>query len=87
MKGNLVLEAKGWPCSLEECPVGLFVSVTFADNVPRGTLGFKTGKGCVHAKEGEEPRVLTDKGEVWVGSGDPKHARTFMVQPVRYRWE
>jgi hypothetical protein len=70
---HLVLEPSGWPCTLQECPPGLFV---FYEHV-----GLKTEYGDVEAYCG-------DSGEYfWAGTHTKAERNAVIVQPVSWRWD
>lgn len=62
---------KGWPCSLDECPPGVFAK--------DGSLGFKTEYRDTHI--GPEAYCL-ESGECWWGGTSDVAARKLqIVQP------
>lgn len=77
---QLCLEPEGWPCTLSECPPGLFV---FNDIV-----GFKSEYGA----RDESGRIYSevfcaDTGEYfWGGTSDKYKRELLVVQPVVVRW-
>lgn len=70
---RLVILPDGWPCTLAECPPGLFL---FQER----TLGLKTDYSD------DQPYVV-DSGEVfWGGVGTPEDREELIVQPCAWGW-
>jgi hypothetical protein len=89
---RLIIEPEGWPCTLDECPPGLFMY--------EGTLAIKSAHpGMVCLKEsppfdtwkiepGNINAPLADGGcQFWGGTGTQEELRKLEVQPCTYRWE
>jgi hypothetical protein len=69
---QLRIEPAGWPCTLAECPPGLFVCGE--------TVGIKT-------EYIEEGPYLVEGGSVfWGGTQSAEVRRDLIVQPCRVRW-
>jgi hypothetical protein len=71
---KLLLEPKGWTCSLEECPPGLFVS---EDRI----VGFKS---LYSPDKDGYLDVYEESGDIYPGRDVDK--RKMMVQPVKSVW-
>ena len=67
---SLVIEPKGWPCALAECPSGLFL---FEDY-----LGFKS--------EYKDPYVVGSGEAFWGGTSKEEERDALTVQPCRHVW-
>lgn len=79
---KLTLVPEGWPCTLKDCPPGLFVY--------DGTLGLKTEYYAnINGEEHQPEAYLAESGEVFHGDtgGDNVKRRGLPVQPVIARWE
>lgn len=73
---QLQLKPSGWPCTLKECPPGLFV---FGE-----ILGLKTE----YSPENEIEAFCSDTGEAfWGGTHSHQNRDQLMVQPVEAVWE
>ena len=73
---QLVIKPDGWPCTLAECPPGLFIF----DAADYQTLGFKSEYGV------DNPYII-DGGEVFWGGVNTKEARGKLpVQPCQAVW-
>jgi len=73
----LTLVPAGWPCTLAECPPGLFV---FNDKV-----GLKSE---YRSESGDMETFCGDSGEYfWGGVHDPSEKAKLILQPVEVKWE
>lgn len=72
---RLVLEPDGWPCTLEECPPGLFLcqkDICFKTE-------YRTEKGNIES--------YCDSGEFfWGGCSTPDDVGKIIVQPMKSLW-
>jgi hypothetical protein len=88
---RLVLEPQGWPCTLEECPPGLFLH--------RDSVGFKTEYRAMESvgptnvpgdevrwRAGRHPDAYCESGE-YLCTADPTTRDEIMVQPLVASWE
>lgn len=73
MKKQFVVVPEGWPCSVEDCPPGLFVC---DDRLCLKTNHLTNGPYCCGT------------GEIfWGGTGNEEDRQTLQVQPVVAVWE
>jgi len=69
---KLVIKPVEWPCTLAECPPGLFVLDS--------SLGLKTEYG--------DMEVYTGGGEIfWGGAANKEDRSNLLVTPATYEWE
>jgi len=79
----LILEPNGWPCTLEECPPGFFVTCE-----EYGSLCFKSE--YTMGINDHRIQAFNCAGEFFCGSPNAKSEEErikIMVQPVIDRWE
>lgn len=72
---QLILVPDGWPCSLDECPPGLFV---WNDHI-----GFKTS----YKADDDAMEVYSASGDAfWYGGRNYSERSKIIVQPVSAEW-
>jgi len=72
---RLIVKPVGWPCTLGECPAGLFVH---GDD-----LCFKTD----YTDDGKMEVYLENGEAFWAGCRSQEDLRKVIVQPVEAEWE
>lgn len=89
---RLIIEPTGWPCSLRECPPGLFVhnDIIGFKSVHPGMRGLDKSPPFqrYQLEEGNIDVYLTEGGShFWGGTDDQVDLQKLEVQPCSARWE
>jgi hypothetical protein len=76
---RLAIVPNGWPCTLLECPPGIFLY--------HDTVGFKSEYGCGPNAETIEVFVCESGEAFWGGTHTNEARHALIVQPCETKWE